>query len=117
MRGGGSGGGGSVATSFPAPLLLAPRCLRTPFLHLSKPVLFPVLHDPLEKSQASAPHTCTPTLGIPPLGQWRGRRLLKANTVVTFRFSQAAVTGVLLSVSPKLILKSSSLAPLQRLPL
>lgn len=42
VRGGGSG---SVATS-PAPLLLAPRCLRTPFLHLSKPVLFPVLQTP-----------------------------------------------------------------------
>lgn len=39
-------GGQEACEVFPAPLMLAPGGLRTPFLHLSNPVLFPVLQTP-----------------------------------------------------------------------
>lgn len=86
-------GGQEACEVFPAPLMLAPGGLRTPFLHLSNPVLFPVLQTP----NSSCLTTSRPERNRRQVHHTRARLLLvwgrSRPTLVTFHFSQAAVTG------------------------
>lgn len=81
-------GGQEACEVFPAPLMLAPGGLRTPFLHLSNPVLFPVLQTP----NSSCLTTSRPLREI--AGKCTTHVPVRSRpTLVTFHFSQAAVTG------------------------